>query len=100
MNSAREGEGERGTAAATVGVGRTRAVLPRIPSHTDDRDSDEAERQLLELMGRLTQRLAGILDTYGWPGKSLAGEDGEQAAWTLALNTMHDPTCYVAACRC
>lgn len=32
-----------------------------------------------------------ILDTYGWPGKSLAGEDGAEAAWTLALHTMPDP---------
>jgi len=33
-------------------------------------------------------------------GQEPGGEDGEQAAWTLALHTMHDPTCYVAACRC
>jgi len=60
-------------------------------SQADNRDSEEAQRQLLEPMGRLTQRQADILDTYGWPAKSLAGEDGAEAAWTLALHTMHDP---------
>jgi len=60
-------------------------------SQADNRDSEEAQRQLLEPMGRITQGLADILDTYGWPGKSLAGEDGAEAAWTLALHTMHDP---------
>ena len=32
-----------------------------------------------------------ILDTYGWPGKSLVGDDGAEAAWMLALHTMPDP---------
>jgi hypothetical protein len=56
-----------------------------------DQDSDEVQRQLLEVMGRLTRRLVQILDIYGWPGWSLVGEDGAEAAWTLALHTMHDP---------
>lgn len=59
------------------------------PEH--DWDSDQIQRQLLELMGRITQRLVEILDTYGWPGKRLVGDDGLEAAWTLALHTMHDP---------
>jgi hypothetical protein len=44
-------------------------------------------------MGRLRAWLVEILDTYtyGWPGKSLVGEDGAEAAWTLALHTMPDP---------
>jgi hypothetical protein len=56
-----------------------------------DQDSDKVQRQLLEVMGRLTRRLVQILDIYGWPGRSLVGEDGAEAAWTLALHTMHDP---------
>jgi hypothetical protein len=56
-----------------------------------DQDSDEVQRQLLEVMGRLTRRLVEILDIYGWPGRSLVGEDGAEAAWALALHTMHDP---------
>jgi hypothetical protein len=32
-----------------------------------------------------------ILDSYGWSGRSLVGEDGAEAAWLLALHTMPDP---------
>jgi hypothetical protein len=53
-----------------------------------DQNSDEVQRQLLELLGRLRRRLVEILDAHGWPGKSLVGEDGAEAAWTLALHTM------------
>jgi hypothetical protein len=59
------------------------------PKH--DQNTEEVQRQLLELMGRLRSRLVEILDTYGWPGKSLVGEDGAAAAWTLALHTMPEP---------
>jgi hypothetical protein len=59
------------------------------PEH--DWTSDQVQRQLLELLGRLRRRLVEILDTYGWPGRSLVGEDGAAAAWALALHTMPDP---------
>jgi hypothetical protein len=62
-----------------------------LGSTEHDWDGDEVQRQLLELMGRLRRRLVEILDTYGWPGKSLVGEDGAEAAWTLALHTMPEP---------
>ena len=54
-------------------------------------DSDQVQRQLLELMGRLRRRLAEILDTHGWPGRSLVGEGGAEAAWALALHSMPAP---------
>jgi hypothetical protein len=38
-----------------------------------------------------------ILDTYGWPGKRLVGDDGAEAAWMLALHAMPDPRCFVVA---
>jgi hypothetical protein len=59
------------------------------PEH--DPNSDEVQRQRLELLGRLRRRLVEILDTHGWPGKSLVGDDGAEAAWMLALHTMPDP---------
>jgi hypothetical protein len=59
------------------------------PEH--DPNSDQVQRQRLALLGRLTRRLVEILDTYGWPGKRLVGDDGAEAAWMLALHTMHDP---------
>jgi hypothetical protein len=62
-----------------------------LGSTQHDQNSDEVQRQLLALMGRLSRRLVEILDTHGWPGKTLVGEDDAEAAWTLALHTMHDP---------
>jgi hypothetical protein len=59
------------------------------PGH--DWSSDQVQRQRLELLGRLRRRLVEILDTYGWPGKRLVGEDGAAAAWLLAFRTMPDP---------
>jgi hypothetical protein len=56
-----------------------------------DPNSDQVQRQRLELLGRLRRRLVEILDIYGWPGKSLVGDDGAEAAWMLALHTMPDP---------
>jgi hypothetical protein len=57
----------------------------------DDPNSDQVQRQRLELPGRHRRRLVEILDTYGWPGRHLVGEDGAEAAWLLALHTMPDP---------
>lgn len=39
------------------------------PKH--DWNTEEVQRQLLELMGRLRSWLVEILDTYGWPGVGL-----------------------------
>lgn len=38
-----------------------------------------------------TDRLAQIVDDSGWPGISLVGEDGEDAAWTIAQHSDLDP---------
>lgn len=40
---------------------------------------------------RRTQRLVEIVDEYGWPGLSLVGKDGEDAAWTIAQHSDLDP---------
>ena len=62
-----------------------------VSAPDDDPNSDQVQRQRLELLGRLRRRLVQILDTHGWPGKSLVGDDGAEAAWMLALHTMPDP---------
>ncbi len=62
-----------------------------VSAPDDDPNSDQVQRQRLELLGRLRRRLVQILDTHGWPGKSLVGDDGAEAAWLLALHTMPDP---------
>lgn len=36
-------------------------------------------------------RLTGIIERYGWPGKSLVGEDGAEAAWLIAQHAIGDP---------
>jgi hypothetical protein len=38
-----------------------------------------------------TLRLAEILDQHGWPTYDLVGEDGEDAAWTIAQHSDQDP---------
>ena len=40
---------------------------------------------------RRTKRLAEIVDEFGWPGLSLVGKDGEDAAWTIAQHSDLDP---------
>jgi hypothetical protein len=37
-----------------------------------------------------TTRLKGIVDKHGWPGKSLVGEDGANAAWLLVQHADRD----------
>jgi hypothetical protein len=32
-----------------------------------------------------------IIEAHGWPGKSLVGEDGTNAAWILIQHGRHDP---------
>jgi hypothetical protein len=38
-----------------------------------------------------TERLAEILAEHGWPTYDLVGEDGEDAAWTIAQHSDQDP---------
>lgn len=35
--------------------------------------------------------LEAVLDEHGWPGRSLAGQDGSMAAWTVALHAIGLP---------
>jgi hypothetical protein len=39
-----------------------------------------------------TARMKRIVAERGWPGRSLVGEDGAQAAWLLVQHADHDPT--------
>ncbi len=36
-------------------------------------------------------RLTGIIEQYGWPGKSLVGEEGAEAAWLIAQHAIGAP---------
>jgi hypothetical protein len=74
------------------------------------RDGDQRARLLVEFKGRQivvlpddiaaqlrrvdesnTLWLGQLLSARGWPGRTLAGDDGAQAAWLLAQHADHDP---------
>jgi hypothetical protein len=65
------------------------------PEH--DWSSDQIQHQLLALLGRLRQRLVQILDSYGWPGRSLVGEDGAAAPGRWPCTLCPTPTSCGAA---
>ena len=46
---------------------------------------------ILAVDGRHLLRMKEIVDQYGWPGKSLVGEDGSHAAWLLVQHATQDP---------
>ncbi len=48
-------------------------------------------RRLLEVVDHPTARLRDIVATHSWPGRSLVGEDGADAAW-LILHTRNPPS--------
>ena len=58
-------------------------------------DADQAERTG-EAVGSVgsdqarTDRLAEIVDEYGWPTFDMVGKDGATAAWTIAQHSDHD----------
>ena len=59
--------------------GRAVAVLP-----------DDIAAQLQQVDESNTRWLGQLLSARGWPGRTLAGEDGAQAAWLLAQHADHD----------
>ncbi|NED96397.1 hypothetical protein G1H11_13885 [Phytoactinopolyspora alkaliphila] len=57
-------------------------------------DDDQAERTGEAPMDgdqTRTDRLAEIIDEYGWPTFDLVGEDGAEAAWAIAQHSDLDP---------
>ena len=52
---------------------------------------DEANHALFDQMKEIdeahTARMKEIVDEYGWPGYSLVGEDGSDAAWVLVQHS-------------
>jgi hypothetical protein len=43
-------------------------------------------------------RLRAIIDEYGWPGRTLAGERGADAAWRVAQHAVGEPA-FMRRCR-
>jgi len=48
-------------------------------------------QKLWEVDARNRARMKEIVDRYGWPGKSLVGKDGSDAAWLLVQHADPDP---------
>jgi hypothetical protein len=46
--------------------------------------------QMHEVDRKNASRMKEIVDTYGWPGKTLVGEDGASAAWLLVQHAERD----------
>jgi hypothetical protein len=47
-------------------------------------------KQMVEVDASNTGRMNEIVDHYGWPGRSLVGEDGSLAAWLLVQHADQD----------
>src|SRR5687768_4121445 len=54
--------------------------------------------QLEELHRTHASRLRQIIAVFGWPGFSLVGEKGAQAAWRIALHSISEPA-FMRQCR-
>ena len=44
-----------------------------------------------EVHRRKAQELESVIDRYGWPGKSLVGDDGADAAWLILQHAIGSP---------
>jgi hypothetical protein len=68
----------------------------RLDRHPD-RDGGMAEQELgaaehlRAVDAANTARMKTIIAARGWPGRSLVGKDGAQAAWLLVQHADHDP---------
>ena len=54
---------------------------------------------MAELHRRHNARLADVLAAFGWPGRTLVGEDGAEAAWLVVQHAILDPALMRAAVR-
>jgi ATP-dependent Clp protease ATP-binding subunit ClpA len=63
---------------------------PMRQMHGKPVDPDLVER-LNATIHSNTEWLRAVIDEWGWPGRSLVGEDGANAAWLIAQHSDHDP---------
>lgn len=53
-------------------------------------DGQELASQITEVTQKNTARMRQIVASHGWPGKTLVGEDGANAAWLLVQHADED----------
>jgi hypothetical protein len=64
---------------------------PKIPDGKALKErAPDAFKRVREVDRENTERMKEILARHGWPGKSLVGADGAQAAWLLSQHADHD----------
>jgi hypothetical protein len=76
-----------------------RALLEMLAEDMSTREELASDGSLFEgyhprmeaVHRRNSARLAEIFDGRGWPGLSLAGEDGEEAAWVIVQHSIGEP---------
>lgn len=56
-----------------------------------DRHTVENLKRFIQLDLFNTRRIKQIINQYGWPGQSMVGEKGCEAAWLLIQHADHDP---------
>ncbi len=47
--------------------------------------------RMAEVHRRNAEALKAIIDEHGWPGRSLVGEEGAEAAWLIVQHAIGDP---------
>ena len=62
-------------------------ILVMVEADQKMRKSHELDS---EVDKRNTERMKDIISQYGWPGKSLVGEEGANGAWLLIQHADHD----------
>jgi len=66
---------------------------------TASRELDERYHPRLEELHRAhASRLRQMIAVFGWPGFTLVGEKGAQAAWRIALHSISEPA-FMRQCR-
>jgi hypothetical protein len=70
---------------------RIRTLVPRPAGRYTARLPDEVAAQWQRMDEDNTRWLADVVTGRGWPGRTLAGEDGAAAAWLLAQHADRDP---------
>jgi len=68
---------------------RIRRPPPEQKNKFTVRMSPERSMEWNRVSAANTDRLREVIERYGWPGRSLVGEDGAQHAWLLAQHADH-----------
>lgn len=68
-------------------------LLRRVSADQEARHARDAGA-MAAVDGENLPWLRRVITDVGWPGKSLLGEDGAQAAWLLAQHTGGAALCY------